>query len=350
MSFPSVGRDGRLARQDFPQTVRRTVIVDSRDRNYDTHPSASDFAVRLHEPVKNVSSAVLVSAELPLSYYVFSAARGTGSLTVLHNGTPATVAIRDGNYSSTGMAAELKRVLDAAFAPVTFTVAFDASTMRCTITPSSGTVQVDTRAVATDIAFTVTYGAATTTVGVSGASLTTTQVATELQTRLNAAFAPATFTASFAGGRWSVTPSAGSVGLAVADRSRRTEWGLGWYLGFDRRVLTDAAASVTAPRVAALNPENYLLIHVDELNGISQSRMNDEGPGAAAFAKVPLNGDSYQYNYYDKTLTPVDLRPLVSSLDRLRVSIRFHDGSLVDLNGAEWSMCIEFVGTLARGV
>jgi hypothetical protein len=348
MSFPPIDADGRIVPQAFPQTVSQTVVVDSRDRNFDKYPSSSDFVVRLPQPIKNMTTAVLVNAELPLSYYVFSAARGTTTLTVIHDGTPATLTLRDGNYSATTMVAELKRLLDEAFSPIAFEVSIDASSMRCTLRPSSGTVQVDTTAVPTSMTFTARHGERTKVVGVSGV-LTTSQIAATLEGELASAFAPATFQVSHAGGSsWSVVASEGSASLDVIDRSPRTEWGLGFYLGFARREVTPAAASVTGSRVATLNPENYLLIHVDELDGIFQSRMYEDGPGMKAFAKVPLNGDSYQYNYYDKTLTPVEMRPPVSSLDRLHVTIRFHDGSVVDLNGAEWSMSIEFEGTLAR--
>ena len=108
---------------------------------------------------------------------------------------------------------------------------------------------------------------------------------------------------------------------------------------------------MTGTSVATMNPENYLLIGIDELNGINQGALYATGgSGRRSFAKVPLNGDSYQYNYYDKTLTYVDLRPQLTKLDKLRVSIRFHDGSVVDLNGGEWSMSLEFACTLTRGL
>lgn len=44
-------------------------------------------------------------------------------------------------YSGTGLASELQTQLDAAFTPITFTVAYDAATGLFTITPSSGTIK-----------------------------------------------------------------------------------------------------------------------------------------------------------------------------------------------------------------
>ncbi len=276
----SMGRDGKLAVQEFPQAVRTTIHVDSRDRDYAVFPSSNEFYVNLPEALKNVSSAVLVSAELPLTYYVFSAARGNASMTLVVDGTTKTVTVPDGNYTSATMAAALKTVLDAAFSQA-FTVAFDPASMRCTIASGSSIITV--------------------------------------------------------------------VGSAAA---KATEWGLAYYLGFAGGVDTTGTTSgVTGTRVANLNPENYLLLDIEELNGVSQSAIYAlGGSGKRTFAKVPLNGDSYQYNFYDKTLTYVEIRPPLTKLDRLRVAVRYHDGTLVDLNGAEWSFSIEFSCTLTRGL
>lgn len=274
---PPVGRDGRIVPQDFPQVARTTVHVDSRSRDHSRHPSSSTFTVRLPEGVKNVCGATLLSAELPLSYYVFSAARGTSSLTVTLDGTPRTVTVPDGNYSMASMAAALKQALDAAFAPATFTVAFDAASMRCTLTASAGVVGVDT--------------------------------------------------------------------AAAGDKP--SDWDLGYFLGF-RPGDSSTTSAVTGSAVASLNPENYVFIDIEELNGLSTTACADGS--RKVFAKVLLCENTYTYNHYDKTVTPVDARPVITKLDKLRVALRFFDGSLVDLNGAEWSMSIEFSCTLTRAL
>lgn len=274
----SVGRDGIITPAKFPQVVRTTVHIDSRDRNFDVHPSSSEFVVDLPESIRNVSSAVLVTAELPLMYYVFSQGRGNTSLTVVVDGVSKTVAIPDGNYTTAAMATALKAALDTAFSK-TFTVTIDPSSQKCTIAVT-GVVAVDGR----------------------GAT-------------------------------------------------KATEWGLGYYLGFPRNVLTSGTNSVSGTRVANLNPENYILLDIQELNSISQCAMYDAGgSGRKIFAKVPLTGNNYSYNFYDKAVTYVEQRPQLTKVDRLHVSLRFHDGSLVDLNGSEWSFSVEFAGTLTRAL
>ena len=275
----AMGPDGRLVQAPFPQAVRTTVHVDSRDRGFQTYPSSSSFVVKLPERLKNVTGAVLVSAELPLSYYVFSASRANTSLVVRFQGLTQTVTIPDGNYTSATMCAALKSALEAAFAGTTFTVTISSTTSLCTIAASQPGLAVDTR----------------------GAT-------------------------------------------------RDTEWGLGYYLGFAPGLLLgDGTASVTGTRVTNLNPETYLLLDIVELNGVNQAAMyGNGGGGLRTFAKVPLCGRSYSYSFYDCALTPVDRRPQLSTLEQLTVSIRFHDGTLVNLNGGEWSMSIEFFRALTQ--
>lgn len=286
---------GMLEQREFPQAIRTTVHIDSRDRDFDKHPSSSQFTVDLPEALKNVSSAVLVGAELPLSYYVFSAARNNLFLRVVLDTVSRDVTVGEGNYTTTQMEAALKTALQAQFPGRTWTVAMNPTTMRCAISVDSGAVYVD-----------------------------------------------------------------------ATHATSSTDWGLGYYLGFQGGVFTygsgtstttrataaaAATATVTGSRVANLNPENYLLLDIEELNGLSQAAMyNSGGMGRLSFAKVPLNGDSYSFNFYDKTLTYVEQRPQLTRLERMRVAVRFHDGTLVDLNGCEWSFSLEFACTLARGV
>lgn len=354
-----VGRE-RMVPKGYPQAVKTAVIVDSRDRDFAAHPSSSQFVFKLPERLNNVTDAVLVSAELPLSYYVFSAARGNTSLAVVVGGTRRTVTIRDGNYSTASMASELTRVLQEAFPGTTFEVGFDPVDLRCSIAPSSGTVSVDTTGVDPQTTWTVSSDALHE-ASRNGRSIRVAlnnvvqsvavpasegqQLATDLKGALEASFPGVTFLVTYAG-NFTITPSAGTIAVLASEPTKRTEWGLGYYLGFEWATITAPVTKVTAPRMAFLNPENYLLIHVEQLGGVLQNEMYGRGGGRKAFAKVPLNGDSYQYNYYDKTLTVVEARPLRAKLDELHVSLRFHDGTLVDLNGGEWSMAVEFTTTL----
>lgn len=346
--------DGELYQLEFPQAVRFTVHVDSRDRNYAVHPSSSSFTVDLPETLKNVSSAALVSAELPLSYYVFSASRHNTSLAVTLDGATHLVTIPDGNYTASTMASALKTALDTAFS-ASFTVAIDPASMRCTISIGAGALSIDTFR-ATTARLTLSLGGVEkTVVAPASATYTSVSLAAALKTALETAYSPVTFTVAISPstGAITVTPSAGSAAVvSFATDSPATAWDLGYYLGLRNGDAATALAtnSVTGSAVASLNPENYVMIDIEELGRINQSAMYAAGgSGLKSFAKVPLNNGLYQYHCYERMPLAMDVRPHLAKLDKITVAARFHDGSLVDFNGGEWSMSLEFACTLARG-
>lgn len=263
----------------FRQVKRATILVDSRDRDYSRFPTPSEYVVTLPQVFHNVSNAVLMSAELPATYYVFAADRGTTSLDVSVGGVKRTVAIPDGNYTFTTMASALKSSLEAAFAGSTFTVTFNAVTSKCQI---------------------------------------------------------------------AVSPSA-AIEVDCTRATKPTGWGLGYYLGFAKGVVTSGTGSVVGAGVANMNPETYMVIHIEELNNVSHAAIYGEGGhNRKAFAKVPMCHPTFQYSFYDKQLMCNEQRPPLSKLDRLSISIRFHDGTLVDFHGAEHSLTIELTCTLTR--
>lgn len=297
----ALARDGTLIQSKFPQAVRSTMLIDSRDRNYTVYPNSSEFVVELPEVLKNVVNAVLVCAEMPLSYYVFSASRNNTTLKFTVHATPFTATIPDGNYTADQMCAALKLAMDTPSGH-NFTVTIDPSSMKLKITTGSNNV----------------------------------------------------FT------------------IDTTGTTKTSDWGIGYYIGLPRNVVVSSSVvsglnTVVGTNVVSLNPENYLLIDIEELNGLQQTSpittrvttdpysgktisQEDAGSGRKVFAKVTLDNNSYQYNFFDRALTYVEIRPQVTKLERLRVSVRFHDGTLVDFNGGEWSMSLEFACTLTRGL
>jgi hypothetical protein len=265
---PALNPDGTLPLARPGEGHRTSVLIDSRDRNYASYPSSSTFVVELPWAFHNVTSAMLLSAEIPQSYYVFNAARGNTSLTVALNGVTKTVTVPDGNYTTTSIATALTSALTTAFGG-TWTVSFDDTTLRCSIaTPAS------------------------------------------------------------------VNP--GSLAVDATGATKDADWGLGYHLGFAKGVLTAGAGSVTGSRVASMNPENYVVLGIAELDSLVVA-----GTGRRAFAKVPLASDTFQYGFYDRNVSAVQLNPPRARLGRVTVSLRYRDGTLVDLNGGEWSMTVE---------
>lgn len=265
-----------------PETQRVSVVLDSRDRDYGRHPSASAFTIQLPRTYFNVSRARLKSAELPSTYYVFTAARRNTTLRVTVGGDTRDVALADGNYTFATMSSALAAALGAAFPGRAFSVRFDKPTYRCTIRASPpATIAVDT-------------------------------------TMVDPAATP-------------------------------TQWGLGYFLGFAPAAVTAGSGSVTGATVATMNPETYVLLDIAQLNGMEQPAMYGGGGTAGrAFAKVPITDDSFQYNIFYWDLTANDYASPIAKLSKLDIAVRFHDGTLVDFNGAEYSLTLEIECTRTR--
>lgn len=123
---------------------------------------------------------------------------------------------------------------------------------------------------------------------------------------------------------------------------KNTEWGLGYYMGFGLDVAYASVQGIlTAPYAAQLNPINYLMLDIEELNGIDESGTSG---GKASFCKIPVQVDSFQYNFLDTSklcMPKIQYMPELPTLDRLRVRLRYHDGQLVDFRGVEHSFTLE---------
>jgi hypothetical protein len=277
--YPS---NGTLPLPEFRKIKRVTLLVDSRDRDYVKYPSPSSYVVHLPEPLFNVSNAVLISAELPSTYYVFSASLSNTTLRVsVDGGAYSDITIPDGNYTFTTMASALDTALTAAFPSFAFTVKFDEATARLNITATGASTPV--------------------------------------------------------------------IAVDCTAAAKPTGWGLGYYLGFARGVVTSGTGTVTASSVGNMNPEMYMLVDIEELNAVHQAAMHGAGGTMGrVFAKVPICHSTFQYSFYDKTLTCNEVRPPIAKVTKLSISIRFHDGTLVDFKGAEHSLTIELTHTETR--
>lgn len=130
------------------------------------------------------------------------------------------------------------------------------------------------------------------------------------------------------------------------DASKRTNWGLGYYLGFEPSAVSSGTGGVTSPRVVSLNPYTYFMLDITELNGADEYGM------MKTFCKIPVDVSSFGYMYYNATsfgapaVRPHNSR--IARLTQLTVSVRFHDGTPVDFNDVEHSFSI-VLGCVPRG-
>lgn len=83
-----------------PPLRRQTMLIDSRDRDSARFPSPTKYEITLPSTLHYVTSAYLIGAEIPSSYYVFTAERGNTTLFFQVDGQDYDVTLPDGNYTS----------------------------------------------------------------------------------------------------------------------------------------------------------------------------------------------------------------------------------------------------------
>lgn len=114
------------------------MLVDSKDRDYTTHPTPNEYRVRLPQTLSNVTSARLISAEIPRSFHTFSATRGNTTFDIKVGGDSSTVLIDDGNYTFTSLRAALETALQVATG-LQWTVLFSSTTNQTIMYNEEGT-------------------------------------------------------------------------------------------------------------------------------------------------------------------------------------------------------------------
>lgn len=267
--------------------MRHLLLVDSRDRDFSFHPSASRYVLRLPTEYRNVTAVRLRGAEVPNSFFAFSAALGNLSVgACLADGGGAQVGpvkaitLPEGSYDAATLAATLQALLNAAFPGSAFSVAVEGATGRLVTQVAAGK------------------------------------------------FAWVT-SAPYASGAPNPKP-----------------WGLGYHLGFAPNAFL-AGATVTSASVVVLSACDYILLSVAEFNGLTEAGVS--GGIHRAFAKFPLfrrgrSAPSETLFCDDRTLAfnETKLSPPLHRLDRLTVGWHYHGiDAPVDFNGADHSFTLE---------
>lgn len=260
----------------------QTLLIDSRDRDLTKYPSANNYRVHLPKTIRNISSARLVSAEIPGTFYVFTQARENTTLRVTGNAVTHDVVIPDGNYTPTTIASTLESEINSAFSgdSITFSVAVSDTTNKTTIACTSHP------------------------------SLPVT-----------------------------VDCSTGTPGVSI----RQFNWGLGYHIGFDKKATT-GTGTVTSGGVINLKPESYILLKIRDLNSVMECGLEGSGELRSVFAKIPfsVSTSSFGINFFDKLLSDNIINPIQERLQWLDIELVFHDGTPVDFVGSgEHSFTIE---------
>jgi len=273
--------------------VKKTVLIDSRDRQITGAGSPGSYNVILPAVYNNVYSITLRSYEIPLTYNTFASCQGNTTMSVTYTpsgGSPSTstVTISDGNYTVITL-------------PTTLTTALQTISAGLSATWSSNTLL-------TTIASTNT--ADTFVLNLSGAT--------------------------------SVNCGAGNNVPAS------TGWGLGYFLGFYPQTYTSISGRVTSSFMMNPNPDTYILLELAGLNKLDETGLDGRIAGRidGAFAKIPLTQNTGEYLFFADTSGPSPLNqriynPPIPRLDRLAIKWRRHDGRTIDFNGGEHSFTLE---------
>lgn len=187
-------------------------------------------------------------------------------------------------------------------------------------------------------------------IAIPDGNYTAASLAVALKTALMSAFNPFTFRVTVSASTLRITIECLEGYDMILDTTsaseKVTEWGLAYYLGFEKNTVY-SGPSITSPRVVSPNPYSYLVLDVEELNGVHEG--SPDGGGMAAhgcLAKLPLNTNSFDYMFVDTqnvSHSPVEFSPPIQTLERLRVAFRFHDGRVVDFQSLENSFTLELV-------
>lgn len=120
-----------LAAEQPPKT--EYLFIDSRDRDVDIYPDPGTYVVTLPEKLYDVSKLTLIGAEIPSSFYVFTADRQNTTLQVTMHGQTKDVTIPDGNYGFDSMTNTLQDRLNTAFGTQEFVVSIVPHTLQLQI-------------------------------------------------------------------------------------------------------------------------------------------------------------------------------------------------------------------------
>lgn len=125
---------------------------------------------------------------------------------------------------------------------------------------------------------------------------------------------------------------------------RETEWGLLYYLGFEKGTTgSSPEGQLVSPRAASFHGVSYILMDIDELKGADEGALYGAEVGGRPLAKIVVDPGQMGLAILDtsKCLTVVSAQlPRIPRLRELHVTFRYHDGRPVDFNGVDHSFVL----------
>lgn len=299
--------------------VRHVVSVDSRFRDTPAAADSSptDFYYTMLAPVRNVLRVRVTSVEFPNNYRFFTERRRNVSVRVLYMsggvGMAVVLSVPDGNYT----AGDMVDALGAAIADASGATGFAAVGLAVSFSETTGTFTFTGRG---------PFGLDMTWIGGPGVA------------------------------------GCGSASGGAVAWNRPFDYGLGWYLGFTRRLhnakpvvpaTTPATWSLESDGCANFAGDNYVFLRVNDWTCVRQMVTVYETVGSGssvpvrndfvALAKVVLREpknymtfDDYASQHAKEVVFPAPV-----DLSRLRIQVLDPYGEQLDLCTAQWSFSLE---------
>jgi hypothetical protein len=317
---------------------KKLLSVHSEDRDIYQWSDPNHFEITAPTEYKNVVSLRLNDIELPSSYYVFSninqntklsfsilpSATQSPNATTLHNRV-FSLMITSGTYNSDQLTIELAGTLNQLLSdyltttlstPTTynyFSVTYNPVTMKMMFLNKRDNFQFD---------------------------FTKVESYNSCDTKL-------------------------SVASSVSCYDNYTNWGLGSYLGFDKKVYTSKTMNIicTTPEMYyVIQPENTLNLYGDThiyMEMMYYNSMDEVTPYAfksnasnnakfggkhnSAFAKIPLfQPEAVSFSSRETYLSNIFFSdPPLERIQKFKVKLRHHDGRPVDFNNCNYNFTIE---------
>jgi hypothetical protein len=371
---------------------RKQVSIHSEDRNIEKFPSASHFEIELPEDIVNIERAQLISWSFPSNYDVFSVANKNLLLTFKLNGvyqpipdtTPSTpyleainllfvllsaypeneheyeIVIQPGSYNPTQFVLELQNKMNEAVQVYSYQLLVNAGR--------------------TDLADAYLNGTPTTFGGYNGFTVAFNEVSNKVWFANNNAAFIITNTSE------KINESLQSLYCVFKTLPDYSNWGLPSFIGLTPRNTESRIATrprdyrfyylsnrsgdwvntdpnypnapinvVECPNKINLMGPSDIYIDIDGLNHIDEtapfnlSKFTRETNGTngkpnASFAKIPVIGVPLSM-FFDNTVSDMNFKyfdPPAERLRKLSISIRYHNGLLVDFQTFNYTIVIEF--------
>ena len=321
-----------ISRDQSYSLDRKLLTVHSEDRNICKWPNSNNFEIELPEPMLDVQSMRLMDIQLPVNYYSFSNYYQNTKLSFILNNVTYTITIPAGFYTYPNLANEIQ------------------GRMNHVVTVGQGSSYIN---------FGVQYNA--------------------ISQKILFGNHRETFTLVF-----SSPHSYPSTCNQINIWNQSTNWGMGYYLGFDRKDYTATQVKVTDPSgyfffsesnsttiKPWLKPNAYILeapsmlnilgertiyMEVDKYNNYMElypysttttNLYNNDYNGKvnAAFAKipyltVPIEEQIVSNSSYVQNIVLFD--PPIEKITRLKFKFRYHNGMLVDFQNNPFNFTIAF--------